>query len=123
MSAAVVSLGKAMYVASEDDRLWLRTVQRALYARSQEHPDYVFEKLWGLVTDPHNLRIALDRVHRNRGARSAGIDRVAPSESPLAARDTRFAGLVVHAGGDRESASCSSLFSGALSVIHLAARS
>jgi RNA-directed DNA polymerase len=76
MSAAAASLGKAMYVATEDDRLWLQSVQRKLYARSQEKPDYVFEKLWGLVTDPRNLRIALARVQRNRGARTAGIDRL-----------------------------------------------
>jgi group II intron reverse transcriptase/maturase len=76
MSAAAESLGKAMYVATKDDRLWLQSVQRKLYARSQENPDYVFEKLWGLVTDPRNLRIALARVHRNRGARTAGIDRI-----------------------------------------------
>jgi group II intron reverse transcriptase/maturase len=76
MSAAAGSLGKAMYVATEDDRLWLQTVQRKLYARSQEQPGYVFEKLWGLITDPRNLRIALARVQRNRGARSPGVDRL-----------------------------------------------
>src|ERR1700733_5127307 len=76
MNAAGEPLGKAMYVASEDDRLWLQSVQRKLYERSREKPDYVFEKLWGLVTDPRNLRIALARVHRNRGARTGGIDRL-----------------------------------------------
>jgi group II intron reverse transcriptase/maturase len=76
MSREARSLEKAMYVVTKDDRLWLQSVQRKLYARSQDNPDYVFEKLWGLVTDPRNLRIALGRVHRNRGARTAGIDRV-----------------------------------------------
>ena len=76
MSAAAESQGKAMYVASRDDRLWLLNVQRKLYARSWEHPDTSFQKLWGLITDPRNLRIALERVRRNRGARTAGIDRV-----------------------------------------------
>ena len=65
-----------MYVATKEDTLWLQNVQRALYTRSKEHPDYVFEKLWGLVTDSRNLRIAFARVQRNRGARTAGIDRV-----------------------------------------------
>ncbi len=65
-----------MYIASEDDRLGLQSVQRQLYARSREHPDYVFAELWGFVTDPRNLRIAFARVQRNRGARSAGIDRI-----------------------------------------------
>jgi RNA-directed DNA polymerase len=76
MSAALGSLGQAMYVAIKEDTLWLQNVQRALYMRSQEHLGYVFEKLWGLVTDPRNLRIAFARVQRNRGARTAGIDRV-----------------------------------------------
>ena len=76
MSAARESLGQAMYVATKEDTLWLQSVQRALHTRSKEHPDYVFEKLWGLVTDPRNLRIAFARVQRNRGARTAGIDRV-----------------------------------------------
>lgn len=65
-----------MYIASEDDRLWLQIVQSRLYAQSRFNPDYVFEELWGLVTDPRNLRIAFQRVQRNRGARSAGVDRV-----------------------------------------------
>jgi RNA-directed DNA polymerase len=76
MSAASGSLGQAMYVATKEDTLWLQNVQRALYTRSKEDLGYVFEKLWGLVTDPRNLRIAFARVQRNRGARTAGIDRV-----------------------------------------------
>ena len=65
-----------MYTATTDDRLWLQSVQRKLYARSRETPDYRFDELWGLVTDPRNLRIAFSRVQRNRGARTAGIDRI-----------------------------------------------
>jgi group II intron reverse transcriptase/maturase len=76
MSAALGSLGQAMYVATKEDTLWLQNVQRALHTRSKEHLGYVFEKLWGLVTDLRNLRIAFARVQRNRGARTAGIDRV-----------------------------------------------
>jgi group II intron reverse transcriptase/maturase len=76
MSTAAESLGQAMYMASKDDRLWLLNVQRKLYARSWEQTNYVFEKLWGLITDLRNLRVALDRVRRNHGARTAGVDRV-----------------------------------------------
>jgi RNA-directed DNA polymerase len=36
--------------------------------------DYVFRKLWGLITDPRNLRMALARVAGNRGRRTAGVD-------------------------------------------------
>jgi len=63
-------------VASGDDRLWLLNAQRKLHARSRENLDYEFRKLWGLVTDPRNLRVALARVNRNRGRRSPGVDRV-----------------------------------------------
>ncbi len=76
MSAASRPLGEATYVASKLDRAWLQNVQRKLYARSMEQPDYVWRKLWGLVTDPHNLRLAVVQVARNRGARTAGVDGV-----------------------------------------------
>jgi hypothetical protein len=62
-----------MYVAPPSDKDWLRKEQRKLYERSQEQPDYVFHKLWGLMTDSHNLRIAVERVARNRGACTAGV--------------------------------------------------
>jgi RNA-directed DNA polymerase len=67
---------KAMYVAPRPDWDWLRSEQRKLYARSEHHVDYVFRKLWGLVTDPRNLRMALARVAGNRGRRAAGVDGV-----------------------------------------------
>jgi group II intron reverse transcriptase/maturase len=65
-----------MYVATKSDKDWLLTVQRKLYRQSSETPDYVFRKLWGLVTDPHNLRMAFARVARNKGRRAAGVDGV-----------------------------------------------
>jgi group II intron reverse transcriptase/maturase len=63
-----------MYVASASDKEWLLDVQRSLYARSWKNPGYIFCKLWGLVTDLRNLRIALARVAHNRGRRTAGVD-------------------------------------------------
>ena len=63
-----------MYVATGEDKDWLLNVQRKLYARSFKNPDYVFDKLWGLVTDRRNLRCALERVAHNKGARTAGVD-------------------------------------------------
>ena len=65
--------GKAMYVAPRTDWDWLRIEQRKLYTRSEQHVDYVFRKLWGLITDPRNLRMALARVAGNH----AQIDAVA----------------------------------------------
>jgi retron-type reverse transcriptase len=63
-----------MYVASKLDWSWLQNVQRTLYKRSRDKPDYVFCKLWGLITDLRNLRMAFARVARNKGRRTAGID-------------------------------------------------
>lgn len=74
MSTASKPLGKAMYVAPRPDWDWLQSEQRKLYARSEKQVDYVFCKLWGLVTDPRNLRMALARVAGNRGRRTAGVD-------------------------------------------------
>jgi hypothetical protein len=74
MRTAPKTLGQAMYVASELDRAWLQNEQRKLYTRSNEQPDYVFQKLWGQVTDLRNLRNAVARVARNRGHRTAGVD-------------------------------------------------
>jgi group II intron reverse transcriptase/maturase len=74
MGTAAKPLGKAMYVAPRPDWDWLRVVQRKLYKRSEEQVDYVFCKLWGLVTDPRNLRVALVRVAGNRGRRTSGVD-------------------------------------------------
>lgn len=65
-----------MYVASASEREWLLIEQRKLYERSRTNPDYVFRKLWGLVTDPRNLRVALANVARNKGRRTAGVDGV-----------------------------------------------
>jgi group II intron reverse transcriptase/maturase len=63
-----------MYVASALDRVWLLNEQRKLHARSKEKPDYAFQRLWGSMTDPRNLRCAFARVSGNRGRRTAGID-------------------------------------------------
>jgi RNA-directed DNA polymerase len=74
MSTDSKPLGEATYVATETDKAWLQNERRKLYARSRQYPDYNFRKLWGLVTDPRNLRTALQRVSRNRGRRTAGVD-------------------------------------------------
>lgn len=66
--------GKATYVVSNSEKEWLLSVQRRLYRQSWENPDYIFQKLWGHITDPRNLRMAFVRVARNKGKRTAGVD-------------------------------------------------
>ena len=65
---------KTTYVVSKQCSAWLLNEQRKLYACAFENTDFVFHKLWGLVTDLRNLRAALSQVSRNKGARTAGID-------------------------------------------------
>ena len=93
MSTAALPLGRAMYIASEGDRLWLQSVQRKLYAQSRNNPDYRFNELWGLITDPRNLRIAFSRVQRNRGARTSGVDRVTVRQVVRTGVDTFLAAI------------------------------
>jgi RNA-directed DNA polymerase len=76
MSAATRPPRKATYVVTELDKSWLRSETRKLYARSMENVDYAFLKLWGLITDHRNLRIAFARIAGNRGRRTAGVDRI-----------------------------------------------
>lgn len=87
MRAAARPPGKATYVALQSDKDWIRNVQRKLYTRSKNDLDYVFAKLWGLVTDPCNLRVAFARVARNKGHRTAGVDGITVRR-------------IVHEGGD-----------------------
>ena len=79
--------GKAMYVASQSDKDWLLSVQRKLYTQSQKDLSYVFEKLWGFITDSRNLRVAFARVARNKGRRTAGADRVTVAHVVAAGAD------------------------------------
>ena len=74
MGTAPKTQPKAMYVAPRPEWGWLLDEQRKLYKRSDENVAYVFRKLWGLLTDPRNLRMALARVAGNRGRRTAGVD-------------------------------------------------
>lgn len=90
-----MKLGNAMYVAPALDREWLQDRQRELYTRSWNQPDYVFHKLWGLVTDLRNLRTALARVARNRGRRTAGVDGITVAQLMARGADTFVAELRV----------------------------
>jgi group II intron reverse transcriptase/maturase len=84
---------EATYVANQLDESWLRTEQRKLYTRSQKEPSYVFEKLWGLITDPRNLRTALARVAHNKGRNTPGVDGVTVRSVLAKGADAFVAGL------------------------------
>jgi RNA-directed DNA polymerase len=53
-------------------------IQAKLHRWSTDDPRRRFDDLYNLVCDPAFLVVAWDRVRGNRGARSAGVDGVAP---------------------------------------------
>jgi len=53
-------------------------IQTKLHQWATDDPGRQFDDLYNLVSDPAFLGVAWDRVRGNRGARSAGIDGVAP---------------------------------------------
>ena len=53
-------------------------IQRKLHRWATDDPHRRFDDLFNLVADPAFLVVAWDRVRGNRGARSAGVDGVAP---------------------------------------------
>jgi group II intron reverse transcriptase/maturase len=60
----------------QDDEAWILSVQRKLYQWSQANPDDNWRDMWGWLTDIRTLRCAWRRVASNRGARTAGVDRM-----------------------------------------------
>ncbi|MGH8918479.1 MAG: group II intron reverse transcriptase/maturase, partial [Actinomycetes bacterium] len=53
-------------------------IQTKLHQWATDDPHRRFDDLYNLVADPAFLVVAWDRVRGNRGARSAGVDGVAP---------------------------------------------
>src|SRR5215210_6406646 len=53
-------------------------IQAKLHRWATDDPSRRFDDLFNLVADPAFLTVAWDRVRGNRGARSAGVDGVAP---------------------------------------------
>jgi RNA-directed DNA polymerase len=53
-------------------------IQTKLHRWAVDDPSRRFDDLFNLVADPAFLVVAWDRVRNNRGARSKGVDGVAP---------------------------------------------
>lgn len=58
----------------QTDEEWLLNIQRKLYTWSQGHPGEAWRDTWKWVIHPQNLRLAWQRVARNRGKRTPGVD-------------------------------------------------
>ncbi|HVI18813.1 MAG TPA: group II intron reverse transcriptase/maturase [Gaiellales bacterium] len=63
-------------------------IQAKLHRWAADGPDRRFGDLFNLVCDPAFLLVGWDRVRGNRGARTAGVDGIAPRA--IAAADRRF---------------------------------
>ena len=66
-------------------------IQTKLHRWAAGDPDRRFDDLFNLVADPAFLVVAWDRVRGNRGARSKGVDGVAPRS--IVFRETFLVGL------------------------------
>ena len=63
------------------DAAWLRVrrMQTKLHQWAVDDPDRRFDDLYNLVHHPDFLAVAWERVRGNKGARTAGVDRVIPA--------------------------------------------
>jgi RNA-directed DNA polymerase len=78
---------------SLDEAEWrVLKIQAKLHQRAADDPTRRFDDLFNLVADPAFLMVAWDRVRRNRGSRSVGVDGVAP-RSILFGREKFLTGL------------------------------
>ena len=64
--------------AVEEAEARVLEIQTKLHQWATEKPGRRFDDLYNLVCDPAFLAVAWMRVRSNRGARSAGVDGVAP---------------------------------------------
>jgi RNA-directed DNA polymerase len=78
----------------DSDAAWTRVLgmQTKLHQWATDDPKRRFDDLYNLVYDPAFLVVAWERVRGNRGARSAGVDGVAPRSIVFGAADL-LAGL------------------------------
>lgn len=67
-------------------------IQAKLHRWAKDAPNRQFDDLYNLVCDPAVLVVAWSRVRRNRGARSAGVDKVEPRS--IASPTERFLPLL-----------------------------
>jgi hypothetical protein len=74
------------------DKAWLLDIQRKLYTWSRNHPGEAWQGMWGWLTSSRNLRLAWRRVASNRGARSAGVDKVTVKQVEQRVGVERFLG-------------------------------
>ncbi|KJE75269.1 reverse transcriptase domain-containing protein [Ferrimicrobium acidiphilum] len=72
----------ACWPTLDEAKVTVLGMQTKLHQWATDAPNRRFCDLYNLVYDPAFLMVAWDRIRRNRGARSAGVDYVRPSDIP-----------------------------------------
>ncbi|MFI5284573.1 MAG: group II intron reverse transcriptase/maturase [Candidatus Dormibacterales bacterium] len=68
----------ALWPGLDEAEAHVLEIQTKLHQWAMDAPNRQFDDLYNLVYDPAILVVAWSRVRRNRGARSAGVDKVEP---------------------------------------------
>ncbi|WP_276981670.1 group II intron reverse transcriptase/maturase [Ferrimicrobium acidiphilum] len=72
----------ACWPTLDEAKVTVLGMQTKLHQWATDAPNRRFCDLYNLVYDPAFLMVAWDRIRKNRGARSAGVDHVRPSDIP-----------------------------------------
>ena len=75
----LVNTGELLWPDPESAITRVRRMQTKLHQWAVDDPDRRFDDLFNLVHDPDFLTVAWERVRGNKGARTAGVDRVIPA--------------------------------------------
>jgi len=75
----LVNTGELLWPDPESAMGRVRRMQTKLHQWAVDDPDRRFDDLFNLVHHPDFLTVAWERVRGNKGARTAGVDRVIPA--------------------------------------------
>ena len=73
-----MNTGEPLLPSLDEARARVLGIQTKLHQWATDDADRRFDDLFNLVGDPAFLVVAWHRVRGNRGARSAGVDGIAP---------------------------------------------
>lgn len=74
-----MNIGESTWPDPSGAAVRVRKMQRKLHQWAVEDPDRRFDDVFNLVHHPDFLTVAWERVAGNKGARTAGVDRVSPA--------------------------------------------
>jgi RNA-directed DNA polymerase len=93
-SETLVNIGEPRWPALSEAVVRVRQMQIKLHRWAVEDLDRRFDDVFNLVHHPDFLTVAWERVSGNKGARTAGVDRVRPTEIAESGEAVRFLEMV-----------------------------